>query len=106
VMIVQVNVKTYAGSTTTTITNASDYGSGFSVAFTALGTTEDQRTWTTIHEAGGHGFGKLCDEYEGNAYTTFNVSYWNDLDNLHQNFSISDEIRSRTSSIEPTPSIS
>ena len=83
VMIVQVNVKTYAGSTTTTITNASDYGSGFSVAFTALGTTDDVRTWTTIHEAGGHGFGKLCDEYEGNAYTTFNVSYWNDLDNLH-----------------------
>ena len=83
VMIVQVNVKTHAGATSIVVTDASDYGSAFSVAYTALGITDDGLTWTTIHEAGGHAFGKLGDEYEGNTFTTFDVNSWNDIDNHH-----------------------
>jgi len=65
-MIVMVNVQCHAGTCSLVWTTGSDYGNAYSVAYTALGNnSEEQRRWTTIHEAGGHGFGKLGDEYWG-----------------------------------------
>lgn len=63
-MIVMVNVECHAGTCDMVWTNGSDYGDGYSVAYTALHTDEEGRRWTMLHEAGGHGFGKLSDEYE------------------------------------------
>lgn len=84
-IMVMVNVKCHAGTCSMAWTNdpANDYGNAYSVAYTALGNTAEQRRWTTIHEAGGHGFGKLADEYGGYQFTSFNTSLWNDLDTKH-----------------------
>ena len=82
-MIVQVNVKCHAGTCHGLITNASNYGSSYSVAYTALNVNDYGRKWTTIHEAGGHGFGKLADEYEQRIFTQFDVALWSDLDQYH-----------------------
>lgn len=84
-IMVMVNVRCHAGTCSMAWTNdpANDYGNAYSVAYTALGNTAEQRRWTTIHEAGGHGFGKLADEYGGYQFTSFNTSLWNDLDTKH-----------------------
>lgn len=84
-IMVMVNVECHAGTCSMAWTNdpANDYGNAYSVAYTALGNTAEQRRWTTIHEAGGHGFGKLADEYGGYQFTSFNTSLWNDLDTQH-----------------------
>lgn len=84
-MIVMVNVQCHAGTCSLVWTTGSDYGNAYSVAYTALGNnSEEQRRWTTIHEAGGHGFGKLGDEYGGLKITGFNTGAWHDLDIYHQ----------------------
>ena len=82
-MIVQVNVECHAGTCHGLITNASNYGSSYSVAYTALNVNDYGRKWTTIHEAGGHGFGKLADEYEQRTFTQFDVASWSNLDLYH-----------------------
>ena len=83
--MVMVNVPCYAGTCTMAWSNSSDYGSAYSIAYTTLGNdgTGEQARLTTIHEAGGHGFGKLADEYGGWVYNTFNTSVWNELSNHH-----------------------
>ena len=84
-MIVMVNVQCHAGTCSLVWTTGSDYGNAYSVAYTALGNnSEEQRKWTTIHEAGGHGFGKLGDEYGGLKITGFNTGAWHNLDIYHQ----------------------
>lgn len=84
-MMVMVNVQCHAGTCSLVWTLEEDYGNAYSVAYTSLGNNNDEQCrWTTIHEAGGHGFGKLADEYEGNRYTSFNTSEWARLDNYHK----------------------
>ena len=43
----------------------------------------ETRKWTIIHEAGGHGFGKLSDEYEVSQFTSFSTSEWRELASNH-----------------------
>lgn len=83
--LVQVNVNCYAGTCWMWWTYGSDYGDAYSIAYTPLGsdgTGEDCRL-TTIHEAGGHGFGKLADEYQGWYFSSFSASKWDELRNNH-----------------------
>ena len=82
-MIVMVNVECHAGTCDMVWTNGSDYGDGYSVAYTALHTDEEGRRWTMLHEAGGYGFGKLSDEYEQYQFTQFSTEVWNTLDTQH-----------------------
>ncbi|MBO5075256.1 MAG: hypothetical protein J6C35_08105 [Bacteroidales bacterium] len=82
-MIVMVNVECHAGTCDMVWTNGSDYCDGYSVAYTALHTDEEGRRWTMLHEAGGHGFGKLSDEYEQYQFTQFSTEVWNTLDTQH-----------------------
>ena len=83
-MMVMTNVHCHAGTCNMVWTYGSDYGNAYSVAYTALGNNDDEQCrWTTIHEAGGHGFGKLDDEYGGYRYTSFNTSVWYNLRNYH-----------------------
>ena len=84
-MIVMINVDCYAGtcSITYSTNNRNDYCPYSSVAYTSLCTSDELRRLTVIHEAGGHGFGKLADEYGGYIYTKFSTSEWNKLDAFH-----------------------
>ena len=83
--LVQVNVKCYAGTCWMWYTGATDYCNALSIAYTPLGNDNngEQCRLTTIHEAGGHGFGKLADEYQGWSFTEFNTSLWNNLRTYH-----------------------
>ena len=84
-MIVMVNVQCHAGTCSLVWTLEEDYGNAYSVAYTSLGNNNDEQCrWTTIHEAGGHGFGKLGDEYGGLKITGFNTEAWHNLDIYHQ----------------------
>lgn len=83
-IMVMTNVHCHAGTCNMVWTYGSDYGNAYSIAYTALGNNDDEQCrWTTIHEAGGHGFGKLADEYGGYRYTSFNTSIWYNLRNNH-----------------------
>ncbi len=83
--MVMVNVKCHAGTCTMYYNPYSsvDYVPSPSIAYTSLGADDEGRKYTTIHEAGGHGFGKLADEYGGYIYTSFATIYWNNLNNEH-----------------------
>ncbi|MBR5012975.1 MAG: hypothetical protein IKY16_00065 [Bacteroidales bacterium] len=84
-IMVMVNVPCHAGTCTLAWDNnpSYDYGNAYSVAYTALGNNDHGRKWTTIHEAGGHGFGKLADEYEGRTITSFSTTEWIKLQDWH-----------------------
>jgi len=83
--LVQVNVKCYAGTCTMYLTNATDYCNALSIAYTPLGNDNsgEQCRLTTVHEAGGHGFAKLADEYQYYGFTEFNTKQWTDLRDQH-----------------------
>lgn len=82
-IMVMVNVKCHAGTCSISYNFATDYCAVSSVAYTALSTSEEMRRWTLIHEAGGHGFGKLSDEYGDNFITSFSTTEWNYLIKQH-----------------------
>lgn len=84
-IMVMVNVNCHAGTCSISYNFATDYCAVSSVAYTALSTSEEMRRWTLIHEAGGHGFGKLSDEYGDNFITSFSTTEWNNLIKLHDN---------------------
>ena len=82
-IMVMVNVKCHAGTCSISYNFATDYCAVSSVAYTALSTSEEMRRWTLIHEAGGHGFGKLSDEYGDNRITSFSTIEWDYLIRQH-----------------------
>lgn len=82
-IMVMVNVKCHAGTCSISYNFATDYCAVSSVAYTALSTSDEMRRWTLIHEAGGHGFGKLSDEYGDNFITSFSTIEWDYLIRQH-----------------------
>ena len=63
-MIVLLNMKEYGGTTYLSFYNTvTDYGMGRAIAYIPLCTSSEQFAAVVQHEAGGHGFGKLEDEY-------------------------------------------
>ena len=81
--MVMVNVKCHAGTCSISYNFATDYCAVSSVAYTALSISEEKRRWTLIHEAGGHGFGKLSDEYGDNFINSFSTIEWDYLIRQH-----------------------
>lgn len=83
--MVMVNVPCHAGTCSLSWVKSEDwdYGYALSIAYTSLNPSEEDRRLTTVHEAGGHGFGKLADEYGGFIFTTFNTAVWNNLSANH-----------------------
>ncbi len=83
--MVMVNVGAYAGTCWTwwytQIYN--DYLDAPSIAYTSLDEVYGYSRFTTIHEGGGHGFGKLADEYDGWVFQQFSTSEWSKLANNH-----------------------
>ena len=62
-IIVAMNSTKYAGTCYMYNSGSSDYGQGVSVAYFPMGQSEEVLAQLVHHEAGGHGFGKLDDEY-------------------------------------------
>lgn len=62
-IIVLMNRRYYAGTCYMYYPTDGDYGRGLSIAYFPLGTDDDVFAQLLQHEAGGHGFAKLYDEY-------------------------------------------
>lgn len=71
-VVVLMNRDYYAGICQMYHLEQGDYGSGPSIAYVPAAQNESQLTHLVCHEAGGHGFAKLDDEYssDGNFYIT------------------------------------
>ena len=82
-IVVMVNVACHAGTCTIYYNSITDYCKAKSIAFCSLSTNNNNRRLTLIHEAGGHGFGKLGDEYGGSFINGFSSAYWDNLITLH-----------------------
>ena len=63
VIIVAMNRDYYAGTCYMYHSSEGDYGNGLSVAYFPTSSDEDTYNGLVRHEAGGHGFAKLADEY-------------------------------------------
>ena len=85
--IIMTNVECYAGTCWLAWRSSTslDYGCSYSIAYCSLGSDNTGREckYTLIHEAGGHGFGKLADEYSGYSITSFNTREWYNLRDFH-----------------------
>lgn len=64
-IIVMMNSPTYAGTCYygTSTAYQGDYGRGYGIAYFPIGTSDEDLASVLHHEAGGHGFAKLLDEY-------------------------------------------
>jgi hypothetical protein len=82
-MIVMANVACHAGTCKINYGTKNDYCPCSSIAYCALNTNLERRRLTLAHEAGGHGFGKLADEYGGSFINSFSIGDWNNLINDH-----------------------
>lgn len=82
-MIVMINVACHAGTCNISYSSRTDYCQESSIAYCSLSTSQDRCRLTLLHEAGGHGFGKLADEYGGSFITSFSIKYWDNLINQH-----------------------
>ena len=87
-MCVIANTYCHAGSCTLYYGHSeSDYCENYSIAYLSLGKEgtnqpEDFRR-CVIHEVGGHGFGKLADEYTMPKYYPNRTNAWNNLHSMH-----------------------
>lgn len=63
VIIVMMNSTAYAGTCYMYYGYSGDYGNGTSVSYFPVGSDDEQLGQVLHHEAGGHGFAKLADEY-------------------------------------------
>ncbi|MBQ9462928.1 MAG: hypothetical protein IJU68_04650 [Bacteroidales bacterium] len=60
-----------------------DYGHSNAIAYFGRGTSPTEGDELVRHEAGGHGFGKLADEYTTSSYYSNPTGAWNDLADEH-----------------------
>ena len=63
IIIVAMNSPAYGGTCYMYYPSGGDYGCGLSVAYFPIGQTDEGLAQLVHHEAGGHGFAKLADEY-------------------------------------------
>ena len=87
-IIVLPNVECYAGTCYLAwrTSRTEDYADRYSIAYCSLGSDNTGREckYTLLHEAGGHGFGKLADEYSSYSLTRFNTGEWYNLRDYHE----------------------
>lgn len=80
-IIVMMNRTYYAGTCYMYYPSSGDYGQGLSIAYFPLGTDDGMFGQLLHHEAGGHGFPKLADEY---AYQEYGTIPWNEVQSAKQ----------------------
>lgn len=81
-IIVAMNSTRYAGTCYMYYPSGGDYGNGLSVAYFPIGETDEGLAQLVHHEAGGHGFAKLADEY---AYENMGTIPQSEIDNREAN---------------------
>ena len=83
VIIVAMNSTSYSGTChwDTPLDTSGDFGAGTSIAYFAIGTTGESLEKLVRHEAGGHGFGKLEDEYTTDGHEAIPQSRINSIHN-------------------------
>ena len=76
-IVVMMNSSKYAGTCYMyhSSTQTGDYGNGPSISYFPIGTDETELAQILLHEAGGHGFAKLGDEYAFEEYGTVPTDY-------------------------------
>lgn len=92
-ILVAMNRNYYAGTCYMYFSSSlsvTDYGEGLSIAYFPLGTDEEMFRTLICHEAGGHGFAKLADEYNysqtiteaqiSNYQAKFKHGWWKNID--------------------------
>lgn len=62
--IVMLNSEAYAGTCYMYYPSSGDYGNGATISYFPIGVDDNALAQVLQHEAGGHGFSKLADEYE------------------------------------------
>lgn len=67
-IIVAMNAPVYAGTCYMFYSSTGDYGEGLAIAYFPLNTSDEGLAQLVHHEAGGHGFAKLADEYAYQSY--------------------------------------
>lgn len=86
VIVVIANIECHAGTCTVFYGHGTDYCQDGSIAYVALGNPGDGQSTnfkrTFIHEVGGHGFGKLADEYTKSSHYPDLPAAQNDLLNI------------------------
>jgi hypothetical protein len=65
-VLLPINARVWAGTTWMSLETASNYANGYSVCLCPLHRNETEFREVIAHEAGGHGFAKLWDEYFDN----------------------------------------
>lgn len=83
-IIVMMNRQYYAGTCYMYMLATGDYGCGPSIAYFPLGTNDEMFVELLQHEAGGHGFAKLDDEYAYREYGRIPDSEISDRARLEQ----------------------
>lgn len=81
-IIVAMNSSRYAGTCYMYYPSGGDYGNGLSIAYFPIGETDEGLAQLVHHEAGGHGFAKLADEY---AYENMGTIPQSEIDNREAN---------------------
>ena len=66
------------------VLSGEDYGELYSIAYCTANSDREARRLTLVHEAVGHGFGKLADEYGGTTYYANPAPVWNQLELFHE----------------------
>ena len=86
VIVVVANQRCHAGTcqmSFSTSSSAPDYGSGHSIVFMGMGSDDADLKGLVHHEALGHGFGKLADEYFYNSYYPNPENPWSNMQFYH-----------------------
>lgn len=87
-ILVVANQRCRAGTNHMSWTLSGDYGKACSIAYFGLGRDDAEREQLVHHEAGGHGFGLLADEYGGKVISSMNTSEWWRLDNQMHKYGV------------------
>lgn len=96
--IVMINSTKYAGTCYMSQPNnkSSNYGQGFAIAYFPIGTTYEYLRQVLTHEANGHAFGKLGDEYgPESASTLFTINELKEVEGFgwFTNIDVTDNMR-------------
>lgn len=87
-IIVAANQKCRAGTNHTSWILTGDYGKACDIAYFGLGRNDAEREELVHHEACGHGFGLLGDEYGSNTISSMSTLEWWKLDNQKHKYGV------------------
>ena len=82
-IVVMMNAEKYGGVAKLYNNHRGDYGSGTGVAYVPITHSLEEMKYVLLHEAGGHGFSKLADEYDYPGRVTEDFVYNHHFDEIY-----------------------